>query len=124
MLVNSLLNIPRPAMSALRPAVMRVGVNELSAVHNATRRTILQDIHRQPANRFRPVGACRVLGKPLDPRVADGLFDAAQAANALALVGLAHKYVGPANALLQLWTITYRNSFGMILHNENMLVIY
>lgn len=118
-----IMDLLRPKARAERPAVLRIGVNAFSAIQNARRRDTLRDIHRQPANRFRPVGVCRVLDKPLDPKVADTLFDAAQVVNALAMVGLAHRFTGPANALLQLWTITYRNSFGMILHNDNMLVM-
>lgn len=118
-----IMDLFRPNARAERPAVLRIGFNGFSAVHNALRRPIIRDIHRQPANRFHPVGVCRVLSKPLPPKVADALFDTAQVVNALALVGLAHKAAGPANALLQLWTMTYRNSFGMILHNDNMLVM-
>ncbi|WIM68062.1 hypothetical protein QP027_01295 [Corynebacterium breve] len=122
-LMPRLVDTLRPTSRATRPAVLRIGVNGFSAVHNAIRRPILRDLHRQPKNRFHPVGVCRILDKPLEPEVADGLFDAAQITNALVVLGLAHKITGPANALLQLWTITYRNSFGMILHNDNMLVL-
>lgn len=31
---------------------------------------------------------------------------------------------GPLNAALQLWTITYRNSWSMLLHNDNMLTMH
>ncbi|WP_257202918.1 hypothetical protein [Corynebacterium cystitidis] len=121
--ISHIMDILRPAARAERPAVLRIGVNGFSALHNALRRPTMRNIHRQPANRFHPVGVCRVLDKPLDPKVADAVFDTAQVVNALAVVGLAHRVTGPANALLQLWTITYRNSFGMILHNDNTLVL-
>ena len=39
--------------------------------------------------RFEPVGVVKVLQRPLAPRVADGLFDDAQAVNALATLGVA-----------------------------------
>jgi hypothetical protein len=56
--------------------------------------------------------------------VADGIFDAAQVVNIAATVGLGHRVTGPLNAALQLWTISYRNSWAMLLHNDNMMTMH
>lgn len=114
----------RPAATPLRPAVMRLGVGGFAAVHQFRRREMMRTLHRQDASRFAPIGIVRVLKKPLPPRVADALFDAAQVTNLATTIGLAHRITGPLNAALQLWTMTYRNSWGMIFHNDNGLVMH
>ena len=62
--------------------------------------------------------------RPLPPRVANALYDAAQVTNIVATLGIAHRVSGPVNAALQLWTLSYRNSWGMILHNDNMALMH
>lgn len=114
----------RPAATPIRPAIMRLGVGGFSAVHQFGRREMIQELHRQDASRFAPIGVVRILKKPLPPKIADGLFTAAQVTNALTTLGIAHRVTGPLNAALQLWTMTYRNSWGMIFHNDNGLVLH
>ncbi|SJM64175.1 hypothetical protein [Gulosibacter sp. 10] len=118
------LDLLRPRAHAARPAVLRIAAHGYSAAHNLRRRRMMRALHRQDASRFAPVGVVRVLRAPLPPRIADLLFDAAQVANLLAALGVAHRVTGPLNAALQLWTLAYRNSWGMVLHNDNMLVLH
>lgn len=115
-------NLLTPKVEALRPAVARLGVGAFAVVNNVRRRPMFRSIHRQDPSRFEPVGIVRVLKKPLPAPIADALFDAAQAVTALATAGVAHRVTGPLSAALQWWTLTYRNSFGMILHNDNMML--
>jgi hypothetical protein len=123
-LFNRILDHVMPAAQPVRPAVLRIAVGAFSAVNNGRRRSMFRKIHRTEEAKFKPVGVVKLLRKPLPPRVADALFDAAQLTNALALIGVGHRVTGPANAALQLWTISYRNSWSMILHNDNMLVLH
>lgn len=118
------LDLFRPAAQPVRPAVLRVATGAFSAVHNLRRRRMFQRLHRQDASQFTPVGVVKVLKRPLPAVVADRLFDAAQLVNALATLGIGHWITGPVNAALQLWTISYRNSWTMLLHNDNMLVLH
>lgn len=113
----------RPAATPARPAAIRLGIGAFSAWDKHRRRGIFRDLHRQDPSRFRPVGPVQILRRPLPPRVADLLFDAAQMANAAATLGIAHRVTGPLNSVLQLWTLSYRNSWGMIYHNDNMLLL-
>ena len=91
----------RPAATPLRPAVLRIGVGLFAARHHRRRRALLRGVHAQDPRRF-----------------------AAQTVNVLATLGVAHRVTGPLNAALQLWTLTYRNSWGMLYHNDNMLVLH
>ena len=117
-------DVLRPAATPARPAVLRLGVGAFAAWNGWRRRDLVRGLHRQDHRRFEPVGVVKVLTRPLPPRVADGLFDAAQAVNAIATLGVAHRVTGPLNAALQLWTLTYRNSWGMLFHNDNMLLMH
>lgn len=114
----------RPAATPVRPALMRLGIGGFSAVHQFGRREMMRKLHSQDASRFEPIGVVRVLKKPLPPVVANSLFTAAQVTNILTTIGFAHRITGPLNAALQLWTMTYRNSWGMIFHNDNGLVLH
>ncbi|WP_313823818.1 hypothetical protein [Citricoccus sp.] len=114
----------RPAAQPIRPAVLRVATGIFSAAHNIRRRAMFRTLHAQDASQFTPVGVVRILKRPLPPRVANGIFDAAQAVNIAATVGVGHRITGPLNAALQLWTISYRNSWTMLLHSDNMLTMH
>ncbi len=123
-LIQALVDHLRPAAQPVRPAVLRLAMGAFSAVHNIRRRPMFRTLHRQDETQFTPVGVVRVLKKPLPPKVADALFDAAQAVNVAATLGIGHRVTGPLNAALQLWTITYRNSWTMLLHNDNMMTMH
>lgn len=114
----------RPAAQPIRPAVLRVATGVFSAVHNIRRRPMFRRLHAQDASQFTPVGVVKVLRRPLPPKLADGIFDAAQLVNLAATLGVAHRVTGPLNAALQLWTISYRNSWTMLLHSDNMLTMH
>jgi hypothetical protein len=73
---------------------------------------------------FKPVGAVSLLKRPLPPSVAVSLHVAAVAAGMTALTGAYYRVSGPIFALLLLWVTTYRNSWGMLFHTENLLVLH
>lgn len=81
-------------------------------------------VHRTDPALFAPVGPARVLRRPLPPRVADRLVDAETAAGVAFTAGLGHRVTGPLHAALLLWTISYRNSWSMIFHNDNATVLH
>lgn len=114
----------RPAAQPARPAVIRIGVGLFSAVHQFRRRRAMQSLHRQDPARFHPTGVVKVLKRPLPAKTADRLFDVAQLTNALTTLGVFHRVTGPLNAVLQWWTISYRNSWGMIYHSQNMMLMH
>ena len=45
-------------------------------------------------------------------------------ANVAFILGLRHRYTGPLFAGLLLWVLSYRNSWSMIYHNDNALVLH
>lgn len=76
------------------------------------------------AGAFRPIGVVALLPRPLPAPVVVAIAAACVAAGVLFVVGLRFRWTGPAFAALLLWTLTYRNSWGMIFHTENLLVLH
>lgn len=123
-LLHRVVRTLRPAAQPVRPAVLRLGTGAFTVWNNLRRRAMFHKLNHQDASQFDPVGPVRVLRRPLPPRVANALYDAAQIANIATTLGIAHRVSGPLNAALQLWTLSYRNSWGMIFHNDNMALMH
>jgi hypothetical protein len=113
-----------PAAPALRPAVLRVATGLYTACYLGRRVKMFSRIHRGDASMFAPVGPCRILKQPLPPRMADALVWAEVAANAAYTAGLGYRVTGPLHAALLTWTLSYRNSWSMVFHNDNNLVLH
>lgn len=77
-----------------------------------------------PAQHFRPVGVVRVLAAPLPPGVALALAAATAALLVAFVAGWRYRGTAPLAALGLLWVLSYRNSWGMIFHTENLLVLH
>ena len=76
------------------------------------------------ASQFEPVGVANILGQPLEAWAVRALVFAAIAAGVGFVFGWRFVVTGPLFAVLLLWTMTYRNSFGQIFHTENLLVLH
>lgn len=76
------------------------------------------------AAQFAPVGPITLLDAPLSSEALLFLLIAAIGTGFLALLGAAYRCIGPLFALLLLFITSYRSSFGMIFHTENLLVFH
>ena len=76
------------------------------------------------SSRFQPVG---VVGVLLDAPMAAWLLRASVVATIVAGVGFVtgwrFRFTGPLFAMLLLWVTSYNNSWGKILHTENLMVL-
>ena len=77
-----------------------------------------------PAENFRPTGVVRLLDAPLAPGIALAISIATAALMAAFVVGFKFRVLAPIAAAALLWTLTYRNAWGMIFHTENLLVLH
>lgn len=77
-----------------------------------------------PAENFRPTGVVRLLEAPLPPAIALAISIATAVLMAAFVVGFRFRVLAPIAAVALLWTLTYRNSWGMIFHTENLLVLH
>jgi hypothetical protein len=78
-----------------------------------------------PARSFAPVGPLRWL---LDEPLGAGAWHAAMIVTAVLAIafaaGIAYRVLGPLFAMALLVVTSYRNSWGMIFHTENLLVLH
>lgn len=113
-----------PQAPATTPALLRIAVGGYHLWHVGKRRKLYRQVHRTDVASFAPVGAARILSRPLPPIVADQLLDASLLTGALFTAGVAHRITGPLHAALQTWNFSYRNSWSMVFHHENNLVLH
>lgn len=113
----------RPA-PATQLALQRVVLGAYTAQYLGRRVKMLRAVHRTDPELFAPVGPVRALSRPVAPAVADALVTAELVATTAFALGLRHRVTGPLHAGLLLWTLSYRNSWGMVFHNDNTLVLH
>lgn len=109
---------------ATRPAAVRVINGIYTGYYLARRMGMLRKIHRTDPRLFAPVGPARVLSRPLPAPVADALAYASVVSNVAFTLGGRHRVTGPVHAALLLWLLSYRNSWSMVFHNDNNLVLH
>ncbi len=77
----------------------------------------------QPSE-FDPVGPVALLGSPLPRGLVYGLSALSIVLGVAFVAGYRYRLVGPAFALLFLWVTSYRNSWGMKFHTENLVALH
>lgn len=109
---------------ARRLAVARILVGLYATVFIAIRSFHWMDTARLPVRRFDPVGVLGALSEPLSPSVVTILSAAAFVAALAFLLGWRFRLLAPVFAALLLVLTTHGNSWGQILHTENLLVLH
>ena len=109
---------------ARRLAVVRILVGAYAVVFVAIRSWHWLDVSRLPERRFDPVGVLGWLTGPLSTGLVAALSLVALAAGIAFVTGWHYRYTAPLFAGLLLVLTTYGNSWGQILHTENLLVLH
>lgn len=112
---------PAPAE---RLAAVRILVGAFALAWVAGRLAESYAVARLPATHFAPTGVVRLIAAPLPPTVALAIGVATSLLLLAFVLGAWFRVVGPLAALGLLWTLTYRNSWGMVFHTENLLVLH
>ncbi len=112
---------PAPAE---RLAAVRILVGVYAFAYVALRLPELAAVAQLPSGNFAPVGIARLLGGPLPAWLAIAFAGATLVALAAFVLGVAWRVAAPAAAVLLLWTLGYHNSWGMVFHTENLLVLH
>jgi hypothetical protein len=112
------------ATPASRLGLVRALVGGYTLYYLGRRRKMFQEVARTDPKAFCPVGPVRVLRRPIPARVADAITDATLASTALFALGAGHRITGPLHSALLTWTLSYRNSWSMIFHSDNTLVLH
>jgi hypothetical protein len=113
--------VPAPAA---RLALLRIAVGCFATYYLITRLRPLSNVAKLSDWQFAPVGLVWFLARPLPSTVVLGSAVVAIALAAAFALGFRYRVVAPAFALLLLWITSYRNSWGMLYHTDNLLVFH
>lgn len=113
-----------PVAPATRPAVLRIMLGTYALWYLGRRYRMLLAIARSDPATFQPVGVASSLDRPLPVAVFRRLLLATLLANLAFVLGWNYRYTGPLFSGLLLWVLSYRNSWSMIFHNDNALVLH
>ena len=112
-------------MPAARLGALRVLIGGFAAIYLLARLPYLLGHTRFGAHQFDPVGAVWLLcDAPLPSGLVTGLTFLTVALAIPFALGWRTRVTGPLFALALLWTLSYRNSWGMVFHTENLLVLH
>jgi hypothetical protein len=112
------------AMPAERLALLRLGIGTYALIYLVSRASHLNAPVRYPASSFAPIGVVHLIDQPLASHWVYALFAGTVLTGALFTVGLVYRWVAPLFALLLLWVLSYRHSWGMIFHTDNLLWLH
>ena len=114
----------RPPMPAERLASLRILVGIYSLVYLSAQCVPLLRAASYDPTRFYPVGVASILLEPLSSIWVYSLFALTLISGLAFSFGFLFRWTGPVFALLLLWVTSYRNSWGMIFHMENLMVLH
>lgn len=76
------------------------------------------------ASAFRPVGVISILNAPLPTALVIAAYVICLTSGFAALTGVYYRVSAPLFAASLLWVTSYRSSWGMLFHTENLLVLH
>jgi hypothetical protein len=112
------------AVAPERLALLRVLVGGYASVYLLARAPVLADFRGMAEERFEPVGLAALLDAPLSPALAGLLWALCWLTCVAFTLGLWFRASGPLCALALLWVTSYRTSWGMVFHTDNLLVLH
>jgi vitamin K-dependent gamma-carboxylase-like protein len=113
-----------PAVPARRIELLRLAIGGYSLIYLVSRAAHLNAVVSYPASSFAPVGVVRALSGPLSPGWVYAAYGASVITGVAFTFGVLYRFSAPLFALLLLWVLSYRHSWGMIFHTDNLLVIH
>ena len=106
-----------------RLAAVRIGIGFYILWYLIPRREMFQNVFRTDPKLFDPVGLVWWLEGPLPPVFLDVLFGITILAALFVMAGFRTRVASPVLGLSLLLLLSYRNSWSMILHMHNGLVV-
>jgi hypothetical protein len=113
-----------PVAPARRLATLRILVGIYAFGYLAGRFPAMVSVGRLPAAQFDPAGPVAILGQPLPAAVVTLIAALAVLLGAAFVLGWKFRITGPAFAIATVWVLSYRTSWGMIYHTENLLALH
>jgi hypothetical protein len=112
------------AMPAERLAVIRILVGAYAVFYLLFGFDAVTDVGRFGADHFAPAGLAKLLSAPLPPVLVVVLALVSALFGIAFVLGYRYRAFGPAFALSFLWVTSYRNSWGMLFHTENLVALH
>lgn len=110
-------------ISPLRLAILRIATGCFSLWYLLDRYSMLQHLSKSDATLFEPVGLANLLAGPLSPEISQMVLLATIGLNIAFILGWQFSWTGPAFSVGLLFFMSYRNSWSMIYHNYNSMVV-
>jgi hypothetical protein len=114
----------RRPMPATRLATLRLLVGAFGAIYLSVRTPHLLSYALDDVDRFRPVGVIALGGAPILPAVYQALVIATVILAFPFLAGWRHRILAPIYAALLWIVLTYSNSWGQIMHTDNLFLLH
>jgi hypothetical protein len=114
----------QPPTPLARLQLLRIAIGGYALVYLLTRAVHLNAVVGLPPTSFAPVGVVRWLDAPLSAGSVYALYAAAVVSGVAFTLGVGYRASAPLFALLLLWVLSYRHSWGMIFHTDNLLVLH
>ncbi len=114
----------RPIAPAARLGALRALVGGFVLIYLIARFAHLWRLSRLPSAQFKPTGILTLLDHSLAGWQWHVLLIATVLLSVTFALGIKHRVLAPLFALALLLTISYRNSWGMIFHTENLMVLH
>lgn len=111
-------------MPAERLAVLRMITGAFAVIYLLARSVHLTGYAHFPARDFSPIGVTTWLSAPLPPWATYAVFMLAVVAGLAFVAGAYYRVSGPLFAAGFLWITTYRSSWGMIFHQDNLVALH
>jgi hypothetical protein len=112
------------AAPAERLAALRVLVGTHAFVELATEAPGMLEMNASPPALFQPVGLAVLLDAPLSTGALEALLAATFVSGFAFVTGWRHRVAGPLFGLLLLASLSYRNSWSMIFHSQNLVALH
>jgi hypothetical protein len=113
----------RPA-PAERLAALRILIGGFALGYVVARLPLLLGYGGHAARDFQPLGVTRLLEAPLSPGQHTAVVAITVGLGVLFVAGAWFRASGPLFAAALLWLLTYRNSWSMPFHTENLVVLH
>lgn len=109
---------------ASRLAMLRILVGTYASIYLAIRLPHIFSFALDDLNRFSPVGLVSLAETPLLPWIFRLIAVGTFLLSLTFVAGFRHRVLAPLFAFALLFTLTHTNSWGMILHTDNLLVLH
>jgi hypothetical protein len=109
--------------SATRLAVLRLVIGTTALIFLCLRIRQYTSVAGTSADLFDPVGPVVLLSGPISPAIYEAVMMGAIVIGIAFVLGVQFLWTGPLFAALLLWIVSYRNSWSMIYHVDNLLVM-